>query len=264
MDFSINIFEELLKGLLYHGYSFYKIKDYQNINSLKSVLLRHDVDKLPNNALNLAQIENSLNIKGTYYFRMTSESYDIELMRKIEDLGHEIGYHYENINFVLDKLSNVKKSKQIDKEKLVDLAYYNFHLNLEKFKKNFKIETISMHGSPRSNYDNKLIWDKYNYYDLGIICEPYLDIDYHNIAYFTDTGRCWNGKNVNVRDKVKSSFSFNFKSTHRFISQIPELPNNLAITFHPQRWNNNLIMWYREMFFQSIKNIIKKNYYVTD
>lgn len=264
MDFSLSVFEKLLIELIKNGYTFYQIKNYKKITSLKSVLLRHDVDKLPINALKLAKIENSLNIKGTYYFRMTSECYDTEIMHKIEDLGHEIGYHYENINFVLDKLSSVKKSKQIDKEKLIDLAYRNFLLNLEIFKKNFKIETIAMHGSPRSIYDNKLIWTKYNYYDLGITCEPYLDIDYHNIAYFTDTGRTWNGKNVNVRDKVKSSFSFNFKSSYQFISQISELPNNLAITFHPQRWNNNLILWYREMFFQSFKNIIKKNYYVTD
>ena len=30
------------------------------------------------------------------------------------------------------------------------------------------------------------------------------------------------------------------------------------ITTHPQRWNNNPILWFNELFSQNIKNIAKK------
>ncbi len=30
------------------------------------------------------------------------------------------------------------------------------------------------------------------------------------------------------------------------------------ITTHPQRWNDNPILWFNELFSQNIKNIVKK------
>ena len=59
-----------------------------------------------------------------------------------------------------------------------------------------------MHGSPLSKYDNKKIWEKYDYRDFGIIGDPSFDIDYDEVFYITDTGRAWNNSNVSIRDKV--------------------------------------------------------------
>jgi len=46
-----------------------------------------------------------------------------------------------------------------------------------------------MHGSPLSKYDNRKIWEKYDYRDYGIIAEPYFDIDFNEVFYMTDKGR---------------------------------------------------------------------------
>ena len=59
-----------------------------------------------------------------------------------------------------------------------------------------------MHGSPMSPYDNRLLWTKYDYRDYGIIGEPYFDVDFSEVAYYTDTGRRWDGDSVSVRDKM--------------------------------------------------------------
>ena len=59
-----------------------------------------------------------------------------------------------------------------------------------------------MHGSPRSKWDSKDLWKKYNYRDYGIIGEPYFDVNFDNMFYLTDTGRRWDGWKVSVRDKV--------------------------------------------------------------
>ena len=61
--------------------------------------MRHDVDRKPENALKMAEIERQFGIFGTYYFRSTKEVFKAEIMQEIEKMGHEVGYHYE----VLDK-----------------------------------------------------------------------------------------------------------------------------------------------------------------
>lgn len=115
-----------------------------------------------------------------------------------------------------------------------------------------------MHGSPRSDYDNKEIWKKYDYRSLGILGEPYFDINYHQVAYLTDTGRRWNGSSVSIRDKVESPFNFNFRSTRDIINNIHLLPDQVLFTFHPQRWTNNPALWLKELVLQNTKNVVKK------
>jgi len=83
-----------------------------------------------------------------------------------------------------------------------ELAIKNFELNLEKFREFCPVKTICMHGSPLSKYDNQKIWGKYNYRDYDIIADCYLDVDFNEVFYFTDTGRSWNHSTASVRDKV--------------------------------------------------------------
>ena len=61
-----------------------------------------------------------------------------------------------------------------------------------------------MHGSPISKWDNRKLWERYNYRDYGVNVEPYFDINYGRVFYITDTGRAWNNKNTNFRDTVDS------------------------------------------------------------
>ena len=61
----------------------------------KLIIMRHDVDKKPYNALRIAKIENELGIESTFYFRTTKEVFIPEIISEISNLGHEVGYHYE-------------------------------------------------------------------------------------------------------------------------------------------------------------------------
>ncbi|HCY00264.1 MAG TPA: hypothetical protein DG754_09020, partial [Bacteroidales bacterium] len=78
-----------------------------------------------------------------------------------------------------------------NKDKLIDAAYQQFCENLDEFRQIADVKTICMHGSPRSKYDNRDIWTKYNYKELGIIGEPYFDLNFDDFFYLTDTGRRW-------------------------------------------------------------------------
>ena len=78
--------------------------------------------------------------------------------------------------------------------------------------------------------------------------------------YITDTGRSWNNKKISIRDKVETPFDNNFRHTDDIIQALSlgNLPDQIMINFHPQRWTNNPIFWLQELIFQSIKNIVKK------
>lgn len=251
MDFTIKKFEELLLSLKNTGYHFQTFEEFLKAPKGKVLLLRHDVDLLPNNALRLAKIQNKLGIKGSYYFRAVPESWDEKIILKIANLGHEIGYHYEN-------LTTNKGS--------MEKGILDFEKNLTALRKISHVSTICMHGSPMSKYDSKDLWKKYNYSDYGIIGEPYFDVDFNKVFYLTDTGRRWDGNKVSVRDKVNTSFKQTFNSTDEIINSLSKglLPDQIMFTFHPARWHDSYFLWTKELILQNIKNVVKKYFFVTN
>jgi hypothetical protein len=254
-DFTLTTYKELLQKSFNNGYSFQTFQGFIHQLIEKAIILRHDVDRKPGNALVIGKIEKEIGIKASYFFRIVKESYDENIIRQIADMGHEIGYHYEN-------LSEISKQKRVkSKEELFELAIEDFESNLEKFRKIYPVKTICMHGSPFSKYDNKKIWDKYDYRDYGIIAEPYFDIDFNEVFYITDTGRSWNNSNASIRDKVNSKFDIKIKNTRHLIEKIQnnELPDKIMINVHPQRWNDAFVPWVSELVRQNIKNIVKRN-----
>ncbi len=249
MDFTVKKYKELLQSLAANAYTFQTFEEFLKKPALKSIVLRHDVDLLPYNSLEFAKIQASMNIKGVYYFRAVPESWDVKVIKEIASLGHEIGYHYENLTTCKGDLSK---------------GINDFENNLNALRKLAPVSTICMHGSPMSKYDSKDLWKTYDYKDYNIIGEPYFDVDFNSVFYLTDTGRKWDGDKVSVRDRVESNFKLSFHETQEIIDAAikKELPNRIMFTFHPQRWNDKMWMWGKEYIMQNLKNIIKKVFFV--
>ncbi|MCQ2310366.1 MAG: hypothetical protein MJZ64_01270 [Paludibacteraceae bacterium] len=242
MDFTRSKYRELVMSLWLSGIPF---------------TLRHDVDKRPKHSLALAQIEAELGVHAIYYFRCVDESNNPDIIRQIVALGHEIGYHYEDMS-----LCNGNP----------ELAIAHFEQWLAYFRTFYPVHRICMHGAPTSQYDGKDLWKYYDYHHYGIDYEPYFDEDYNHTFYLTDTGRCWDGYKVSVRDKVPQQEIWNkegltFHSTDEIIKWLtngnPQGNINISITHllittHPQRWTDNSVEWWQEKIVQSIKNIIKR------
>ncbi|HUT44032.1 MAG TPA: hypothetical protein VMW95_06820 [Desulfobacterales bacterium] len=248
-DFTLTTYKKLLQELLTIGYSFQTLQDFIQRPEKKTVILRHDVDRKPGNTLVFARIEKQAGMRASYYFRIVKESYDENIIRQIADMGHEIGYHYENLSLCRGNY---------------ELAIINFELDLEKLRKLYPVKTICMHGSPLSKLDNRELWKKYIYRDFGIIAEPYFDINWQKMFYLTDTGRKWNNTSSSVRDKVDSGFNIAIQSTSHLIALAEQnaLPHQVMINTHPQRWTNNPVEWAKELVWQNLKNVIKKYFYV--
>ncbi|UHG94021.1 hypothetical protein [Spirosoma oryzicola] len=249
MDFTIRMYTELLQAMQAAGYSFSTLEAFLRNPTPNTFILRHDVDAMPQNSLAFAQIQHSQNIRGVYYFRATSGSWNDRIIRQIADMGHEVGYHYEC-------LTTCKGNKE--------LAILDFEKNLTALRRLAPVSTICMHGSPMSKYDSKDLWKTYSYSDFDIVGEPYLDVDFSKVAYLTDTGRRWDGHKVSVRDKVNAGFNHPFRSTADLIAGLKnkQLSSQVMFTFHPQRWNNNPIYWLQELVFQKTKNVVKQYFYV--
>lgn len=251
-DFNLTIYKKLLVSLKNNGYSFITFEQYcQGIRpSGNWIILRHDVDDKKLNSQKFSEIQHDLNIKATYYFRMVPQSFDPVVIKKIYDLGHEIGYHYEDMDFASGKTT-------------VAIQYFEKHL--AKLREVVPINTLCMHGSPRSLYDNKDIWKAYDYKKYDLIGEPYFDMDFNQIFYITDTGRMWDGFKVSVRDKVATTVNWpEYHTTQQIIEAIENktFPSMVMMNFHPQRWTDNKYLWLSELVKQSIKNSIKKYFFV--
>ena len=252
MDFTIKKYRELVSALKDAGYEFVSYVDYADGRRAdKLVVMRHDVDRSAKRARVLAEIENEMGVRASYYFR---EKFIDDEIRYIASLGHEVGYHYEEL---------VTEKGDVDK------AYARIVRNVKKMRQVADVRTITMHGAPTSRFDSKAMWQVYDYKQLGLIGEPQMDVDWTEMFYLTDTGRSWNG--VSRRDKVADfklvweAKGWVYKTTDDVIKAVREgsFPKRLMITTHPQRWTDNVWEWMRELVVQSIKNFVKRVLFVT-
>jgi hypothetical protein len=211
----------------------------------KSIILRHDIDAMPLNALSLATVEYKAGVRSSFFFKTQPGILNQQVIRQISSLDHEIGYHYE------DRARNHGNYAN---------AISDFERNLDALRKIFPVTLICADGDPLSKYNNLWLWEKYDYKRFGISHEMYLDIDYNDYAYFTDTGRCWNGDRFNVWDHVKTNKQWpHYHSTSDIIHALENdtFPVKSAINIHPQRWNDNVYGWTKELVWQNAKNVIK-------
>lgn len=250
MDFTLKSYKKLLETFISEEYSFTTFESFLHTPPQKKVIiLRHDVDELADNALKIAKLENSLNVRATYYFRTVRQSNNPEVIRKIASMGHEIGYHYEDLS-----------SSNGDYKK----AILSFEKNLQYFRQFYPVRTISMHGSSSSKFDNRDLWNHFKFEDFGLIGEPYISLDFNTIFYLTDTGFSWDGGKYAVRDVVDNNFGISFHSSQQIIQCLKEkkFPNSCMILSHTL-WTDNIIQWtwlhVREFLRNHIKLLAKNN-----
>ena len=249
MDFTIKKYKELISALKDAGYEFVTYAEYcEGLRADKLVVMRHDVDRSVERARRLAEVELEVGVKASYYFRDKFINENSDDIRYIESLGHEVGYHYEDL--VMEKGD-------------VDKAYARFMRNIEKMRQVADVRTITMHGAPTSRFDSKEMWRVCDYKKLGLIGEPQFDVDWNEMFYLTDTGRSWNG--VSRRDKVVEfkliweAKGWVYKTTDDVIKAVRNgsFPKRMMMTTHPQRWVDGWGEWMWELVVQRVKNLVK-------
>jgi hypothetical protein len=110
------------------------------MDSKKYFINRHDIDTDLFTTKKIFEVEKSLGIKSSYYFRLST--LDINLMREIEEAGSEASYHFEEIA-TLAKNHNWSKN-DIDFEKCSQQFEENY-LNIKSLS-GLKMRSVCSHG----------------------------------------------------------------------------------------------------------------------
>lgn len=98
MEFTYESYKKLLLKCKELNYSF---SFFNNLNNEKNIICRHDIDMSLLLAMPIAEIENQLDIKSTYFVLLSTNFYNLfslenrKILKKIQDYGHEIGLHFD-------------------------------------------------------------------------------------------------------------------------------------------------------------------------
>jgi hypothetical protein len=245
-DFTTYKYRSFLEHLIDINFPIYTISDWIEKQPKNGIILRHDVDRNTNQAIKIATIASECNVKGTFNFRVLRNKVDEKAITIISKLGHEIGYHYEDLSIAK---GNIK------------LAIKLFDNNLQLLRKFSDVKTATMHGRPLSKFDNRQIWETTNVFQFDLIGEAYVSIDYSNLYYLTDTGRTWSETKANLRDSAMNSLHLpkNIKSTEDIKNFInTDQQASIAIVFHPERWSSNYFHLFLQQSIDFISSTIKK------
>lgn len=234
----------------------------------KYVAIRHDVDYFPGRALSLARIEADRKIATTYYIRRRFFDENIDLVRKIAAFGHQIGYHYEEVD-THQKAPNLQVGR--------DAVGFFIGSLLDIDRLGFHIRSVCAHGNPLTDVDNRqvvhLLRDE-NYLDKlaftydrdevrtkvsgRLIGDASIDITGEDFdLYIPDTGRF--NPRYNLKDRIDNCAISGLSSLDDF-SHILSDPahRRIYMNMHPDRWSGDLATWLFDFSFDSVKNLIKR------
>ena len=217
------------------------------------IIFKHDVEANPIKALKLAKIEHKHGICGSYYVQgfLLEKPRNVEILKKIKDLGHEVSYHYD----VLDaNLGNFEKANR------------DFNTNVARFESfGFKIDTVCQHGNPVMNrvgytsnrdfFRNRTISEQYSH--IADIVVNFKEKTKAIYTYVSDAGYSWklisdpenNDKGNTIPDIPIEGFNG--------ILQMIKDGDSIILSTHPHRWKNSRVaIYWKIFFFRSVRSIV--------
>jgi hypothetical protein len=244
-DFTLDTYRSLCRTLAESGYKPITFGEYYESESHDGearVFLRHDVDSRVPSALDLAAIEQECGLRATYFFRLVKSAFVPDVIKRIAEMGMEVGYHYEALDRAKGDYELALKIVEEDLSRLRELA---------------PVKSMAMHGNPLTPYNNRDLWKEHDYHEFGIEVSAYLSLDYQKIRYFTDTGRNWDETRGNLYDTVSHSTGVRLTSTKSLIAYLREEVADTCILTHPNRWSSNPFFWCWNLGYDLTGNVVK-------
>ena len=154
----------------------YEFCDYNNYSKReKVVIMRHDVDNSLEKAVELAKLEAEHDIISTYFILLSTDFYNIsskkslQMIKKIQELGHSVGLHfdedkYNNCNVsIMDAVKNEARIM----EQIIDSP----------------IGVVSMHRPSTKTLESN--------YEFDNIINSYGKTFFNEFKYISDSRRIW-------------------------------------------------------------------------
>lgn len=222
--------------------------------SLNSFLvLKHDIENNVPKAYRLAEIEHKYGHRGSYYAHayLLNDVKNVELLRKMQIMGHEISYHYD----VMDSCHGN-----------IDEAIKEFEENRIKFEQlGFHLETVCQHGNPvverigytsnRDFFRNKKVQQLYP--KIADIMVDYKEKHHTDYVYYSDAGRKFKMIFDPINNDVVNSDDKNI--TYETLEELFfSLTEKSIISTHPHRWTKSARVYViKDKLFKVIKATAK-------
>ena len=176
MNFTRKNYEELLV-LAKNRFNFINFhSDFDK--SECQIILRHDVDFSPYDALKIAELEAKHKIHSTFFFQITSIYYSIleveikNIIRLISNLGHEIGLHFDLNVYNTESFSRIRDKFEFEKNILSEIS-------------NSQIKIFSLHNP--TTIEN-IKFDKIKYFNCLNASSPKI---LEKFKYCSDSNGYW-------------------------------------------------------------------------
>ena len=172
VEFSYKGYRALIESLKIGGYQFVDYHTYGKYP--RCVILRHDIDNSIGKSVKLAELEAGLGVKSTYFVLLTSDFYNpsskkcIEGLHRIQELGHEIGLHFDEMAY--DELEAVPKAIIREAKILSEII-------------GTPVTTVSMHRPSQKTLDAN--------YEIPGMINSYGKIFFNDFKYLSDSRRRW-------------------------------------------------------------------------
>lgn len=188
---SLDLYEEILRKAIACGYDFptvSELKDGVDFNR-RFLLMRHDIDTSPRNALEMARLEHRLGVRSSYFVLLHSPLYNPaasvhwDALRELMSLGFEVGLHYDTEFYLargLDPLAGV----------LADAAALEKILGMP-------IKSVSQHRPASSLFLKELNAHYVDAYNKDLMTDA---------RYISDSGFKWRGQSlmdlIGIEDRI--------------------------------------------------------------
>jgi hypothetical protein len=211
-----------------HGYRIVALEEWvregQQDSADRTMILRHDVDQHPRSALEMAQIEENLGVRSSWYFRWRTAHPLV--IAAVKERGFDVGLHYETLT---RKALERGSSGGIDAS-LLDESRRDLRAEIAAFERLFgPIRSAVPHGDSRvpGIHNGELLQNR--------------DCGEYGIEF--DGNEAMNGRNLGYwltdRSSVEGGWREGVDPAELFASRITPI---LCVT-HPNNWASGPSLW---------------------
>ena len=227
----MNEYEKLIVSVKDAGYKHITIPKFYNLLKSSSIVAsdklfihRHDIDTDINTARMFFEVEKKHQVVSSFYFRLCT--FDVKLIKEIDDAGFEVGYHFEELSDFC-KQNGIKKSEELPSH--FEVIQDKFRANCRFFeeKSKVKIKSVAAHG----DFVNRFLKISNNAFlspellnELGIEFECYNELLIKNYNYIGS--------------------DMNYPAFYRPSSPFDAIEKNIPIVYflsHPRHWRSNIV-----------------------
>lgn len=175
MDFTYQSYRTLLQALRENSYSFQTYHEAQNVS--RCVVMRHDIDYSLSQAVRMAELERDEGVSAAYFvllrtdFYNAASKYGLKALRQIQELGHEIGLHFDETVY-----ENQQSPEQIVQSIMKECGLLSALLET-------RVSTVSMHRPSPETLEADL--------QIPGIVNSYGRVFFQEFKYLSDSRRRW-------------------------------------------------------------------------